>query len=150
MPRNETANWSMKTALFVTDCSIDSALSLRNWLSAHARQPLRLTVVYPYDIPGGQSLSRDTLKPARTEALTQLKSWSGLLDTIGTDWLTTETLLASPELAISIHLLIRGYDYWLVDDWSQVANPALAAVLNQGSTRTRPLSIAQTPVLMTA
>jgi hypothetical protein len=140
----------MKTALFVTDCSIDSALSLRNWLSAHARQPIRLTVVYPYDLPSGLALNRNTLQPAKTEALSQLKNWSAMLDTIDITWLTTETILASPELALSIHLLIRNYDYWLVDDWAQVADPALAAILNQRTTQTRPLSIAQTPMLVTA
>ena len=140
----------MKTALFVTDCSVDSALCLRNWLSAHASQPIRLTVVYPYDIEGGQSLTRDTLQPARAEALRQLNSWSAQLDTIDAGWLTTETLLASPELALSIHLLIRGYDYWLVNDLVDIANPAVSAMLSRSTTRTYPLSLAGTPMLAMA
>lgn len=140
----------MKTALFVTDCSVDSALSLRNWLSAHASQPIRLTVVYPYDIDSGQALTRDTLQPAKAEARRQLNNWSAQLDTIDASWLTTETLLASPELALSIHLLIRGYDYWLVNDLVEVANPAVSAILSQGTTRTYPLSLAETPLMAMA
>jgi hypothetical protein len=140
----------MKTALFVTDCSIDAALSLRSWLAAQASQPIRLTVVYPYDIAGGQALSRDTLKPAKADAVAQLKDWSDLLDTIPASQLTTETLLASPELALSIHLLLRGYDYWLINDGEQVTSPAVSAILSQRTTQTRMLAGAHSPGLIMA
>lgn len=130
----------MKTALFVTDCSIDAALSLRHWLAARNSQPVRLTVVYPYDITRGQTLSRDTLKPAKAGAVAQLDNWSALLDALPAGHLTTETLLASPELALSIHLLLRGYDYWLVNDEEQITSPAVAAILNQCTTRAEVLS----------
>lgn len=135
----------MKTALFVTDCSIDAALSLRNWLRAQGSQPIRLTVVFPYDIARGQALTRNTLQPARADALTQLSTWSALLDTIPASWLTTETLLASPELATAIHLLLRSYDYWLVNDTEQAVSPSAAAILRQRTTQTRMLSCTNRP-----
>ncbi|MCX6217212.1 hypothetical protein [Spirosoma sp.] len=136
----------MKTALFIVDCSVDSALSVRNWLSAHSHQPVRLTVVLPYDIDEGQSLEKSTLQSAKSEASTRLKNWCALLGDTNPGSVVTETLLANPELAISMHLLIRRYDYWLVEDWSLVANATLSAILNQPNLQTLPLIINPEPV----
>ncbi|GAB3020712.1 hypothetical protein [Spirosoma pulveris] len=139
----------MKTALFVTDCSVDSALTVRNWLSAHSHQPVRLTVVLPYDIDEGQPLDKKSLQSARSEAGSRLKNWSALLGDTDPGSLVVEPLLASPELAISMHLLIRRYDYWLVEDWSLVENATLSSILNQPALQTRPLAIDLAPALVT-
>ncbi|SOD93390.1 hypothetical protein [Spirosoma fluviale] len=139
----------MKTALFVTDCSVDSALTVRNWLSAHSHQPIRLTVVLPYDIDEGQSLDKKSLQAAKSEASNRLKNWSDLLSATDPGSVVAETLLANPELAISMHLLIRRYDYWLVEDWSLVTNPTLSSILNQPTLQTLPLAINLAPALVT-
>jgi hypothetical protein len=109
----------MKTAFYLTDCSEDSAQRLRRWLADRADASIRLTVVYPYDIEEGQSLTQTTLRPAKEEARTALKNWSSALQWNGN--LQPETVLASPELALSIYLLLRSYSYWLVDDTEYIS-----------------------------
>lgn len=108
----------MKTAIYLTDCSEESAQRLRHWLADRADTSIRLTVVYPYDIEEGQPLTQNTLRPAKEEARSTLKNWSSALQWDG--HLQPETVLASPELALSIYLLLRSYSYWLVDDTEHI------------------------------
>ncbi len=129
----------MQTALFLTDCSVDSALSLRNWMAERAHQPLRLTVVHPYEIKVGDPLHKSVCKPAKTNALARLDNWTAMLGDIDNQQITTETLFASPNVALMIHLLIRGYDYWVVENWSVVDEPAVGALLEQTRTKVRAL-----------
>ncbi|MBO0935424.1 hypothetical protein J2I47_02575 [Fibrella sp. HMF5335] len=110
----------MQTALFITDCSVDTALSLRTWLAQPRHHPLRLRVVYPYDTPAGEPLHKSVCQPARTEAIARLANWTAMLGAVDTTCLHTEVLFATPSVALSSHLLIRDYDYLLLDDWSAV------------------------------
>ncbi len=129
----------MQTALFLTDCSVDSALSLRGWLAGHTHQSVRLTVVHPYEMAGDKPLHKSVCKPAKTEALARLDNWMAMLGEADTTCLTTEALFASPNVALMIHLLIRGYDYWVVEDWTLADSPSVAPLLEQTSTKVRSL-----------
>jgi hypothetical protein len=106
----------MKTALYITDCSADSALRLRQWLTAQTNNAIRLTIVFPYDVEPGLPLTRNTFNPVKEVANQQLKSWSEALE--GT--ISSETVLATPDLALTIYLLLRSYTYWLSDSYEQV------------------------------
>jgi hypothetical protein len=108
----------MKTALIVTDCSANSACLVRHWLTDQTDESIRLTIVYPYDIEEGQALTKSILRPAKEEARARLKNWSAGLAWEGN--LLTETVLASPELALTIYLLLRSYTYWLVEDIERI------------------------------
>ncbi|CCH02877.1 hypothetical protein FAES_4878 [Fibrella aestuarina BUZ 2] len=125
----------MNSLLYVTDGSVDSALTLRNWLTAHTQPAPRLTVVLPYDLAPDQPLHKDVLRPAKAAAEGHLQQWVAMLGDAKLGNLTTETLLASPEHATTLHLLIRPYDGWLVDD--QDLMEMMADVLAR--TRTQPL-----------
>lgn len=129
----------MQTALFLTDCSVDSALSLRGWLVQHTHEPLRLTVVHPYEIEGGDTLHKSVCTPAKSEAVARLAHWRAMLGEVDTIHLNTEALFARPNVALMIHLLIRGYDYWVVDNWAMAAVPSVAALLEQSGTKVRSL-----------
>ncbi len=115
----------MKTALFLTDGSVDSALSLRCWLATNPELSIRLTVVHPYDIELGTTLTKNTYQIAKQQAINRLEHWLNMLPQPWAVELKTEILLASPELAVTIHLLLRPYTYLLVDDQAFVlpANP---------------------------
>jgi len=122
----------MKKALFVTNCSVDSALALRNWAVENKQESIALTVVHPYDLESWE-LNKQAIKEAKQRAQYQLGSWLELLARLdGPDgWpgtLQTETLMASPRLAATIHLLLRTYDYVVVEDpWNQT--PLVSAEL---------------------
>lgn len=121
----------MKTAFYLTDCSDSSAHLLREWLATHTDESIRLTVVYAYDIEEGKPLNQSTLRPAKEEARTTLKNWSSSLNWDG--HLQPETVLASPELAQTIYLLLRSYTYWLVDDAAYITQ--FADILAKTSTQ---------------
>ncbi|MBO0951808.1 hypothetical protein [Fibrella forsythiae] len=124
----------MQTALFVTDCSVDSALALRNRLTA-THPPIRLTVVHPYDIESGQPLNKTVLTVARGAAIARLKAWKAVLGDEQGHNLKTEILFASPELALRIHMLIRRYDA-VISDGQWLVNPhELANLLAQTGTQ---------------
>lgn len=127
----------MNSLLYVTDGSVDSALTLRNWLAAQPQSAPRLTVVLPYDLTPDQPLHKDVLRPAKAAADDRLRQWVAMLGDAKPDNLTTETLLASPEHAITLHLLIRPYDGWLVEDRFLVET--MADVLAR--TRTQPVNL---------
>jgi len=138
----------MLTALFITDCSVDSALLLRTWLSEQTHQPLSLTVVHPYDIPTGALLHKSVCQPAKAEALTRLNNWTAMMGNSENVYLTTEILFANPEVTLTIHLLIRGYNYLLVDDWSPVSPTALPLMLAKTRTTVQSIYCAVSPELV--
>ncbi|RYF65962.1 MAG: hypothetical protein EOO39_23905 [Cytophagaceae bacterium] len=125
----------MQTALFVTDCSIDSALALRNRLTSSTHPPIRLTVVHPYDIAVDQPLNKAVLKVAREAAIARLNTWKTILGDTHGHQLKTEILFASPELALRIHMLIRRYDAVFTDDQWLVTPHELADLLAQTGTQ---------------
>jgi len=121
----------MKTALYITDCSIDSALALRNRLAMSPNVPFRLTIVHPYDLEPDQPLNKVVLKEARQAAATRLTNWKTALGDTHATSLKTELLFASPELALRIHLLIRQYDAVIIDEQWILAPQELASLLAQ-------------------
>ncbi len=123
----------MKTALYVTDGSVDSALLLRHWLTEQHATACRLTVVLPYETEPGERLHKDALRPAKAAAESRLQTWSAMLGDVGLHRRATQTLFASPEHALTIHLLMFHYDYWLVDDNQQMVS--LAGVLTRTATQ---------------
>ncbi len=147
MPGNEPLRL-MLTALFITDCSVDSALALRNWLSEQSHQPLSLTVVHPYDIPPGESLHKSVCQPAKADALSRIANWTAMLGNPENTRLTTEILFSTPEIALTIHLMIRGYDYLMVDNWSPVSHTALPVMLEKAGTKIQSICVDQTPVFL--
>lgn len=113
----------MKTAFFLTDCSVDSALVLRRWREANPDEAIRLTVVHPYDIETGVALSKETYRQARQQAAARLERWLGMTPQPWLGAIKPETLLAPPALAIDMHRLLRSYDYLLID-WQTFGLPA--------------------------
>ncbi|GAB3786979.1 hypothetical protein GCM10028818_51140 [Spirosoma horti] len=106
----------MKTAFYSTDCSVDSALALRRWLVMNADEAICLTIVHPYDIAAGTPLGKEACRAARQQAKARLDLWLEMLTQSWEGELRPETLLSSPELAITMHLLLRSYDYLLLDE----------------------------------
>ncbi len=124
----------MKTALFITDGSVDSALSLRRWLSTNPEAAIRLTVVHPYDIELGTTLTKNTCRVAKQQSVDRLEHWLNMLPQPWPGELKTKTLLASSELAVTIHLLLRPYTYLLVDDQTFGSPMNLDSLLNKTTT----------------
>ncbi|CAN5497754.1 hypothetical protein BH09BAC4_BH09BAC4_14720 [soil metagenome] len=106
----------MKTAFYSTDCSVDSALALRSWLATNADGAIHLTVVHAYDIEAGTALTKEAFRAAKQQAKARLDHWLEMLYQSWTGEVKPETLLASPELAITMHLLLRSYDILLLDE----------------------------------
>ncbi|MCK8493900.1 MULTISPECIES: hypothetical protein [Spirosoma] len=106
----------MKTVFFLTDCSVDSALFVRRWLTDQNEAVIRLTIVHPYDIEAGDALTKETHRVAKQQAVTRLARWLDMIPASTSVELKPETLLASPELAAKIHQHLRAYDYILVDE----------------------------------
>ncbi|GAB2583526.1 hypothetical protein [Spirosoma areae] len=119
----------MKTAFFPTDCSVDSALALQRWLVATPLKAIQVTVVHPYVIEAGITLNKESYRVAKQQAIVRLEHWLALLPPSWPGELKTETLLASPELAVTIYLLLRPYNYLLVDD--QPFGLPATTILNQ-------------------
>jgi hypothetical protein len=134
------SNWIMQTALFITDCSIDSALALRNRLASPNQPPIRLTVVYPYNIADDEPLNKVTTKAAREAALSRLRNWKAIVGDTQANCLTTEILFADAALTLRIHLLIRHYDAVFTEDLSQPVSPILADLLAQTGTELHSLT----------
>lgn len=106
----------MKTAFYATDCSVDSALALRRWQTANPNESLRLTILHSYDLDDSLALNRETYRAAKQQAKARLDQWLEMLTQSWAGELNPETLLASPELAITMHLLLRSYDFLLLDE----------------------------------
>lgn len=104
----------MKTACFITNCSVDSALTLRRWVDTHSDETIRITVVHPYGVDAGITLNKETCRTAKQQATARLDHWLAMLPTLRNA--KPETLFSSPELALKMYLLLRYYDYVLVDD----------------------------------
>ncbi|WP_020604286.1 hypothetical protein [Spirosoma spitsbergense] len=106
----------MKTALYVTDGSVDSALLLRAWLTRQPTNFCRITVVLPYSISPDEPLHKDVLRPVKEKALTLLQNWQSMLGDSQIWPMALEPFFATPEHALTIYLLLRHYDYWLTDN----------------------------------
>lgn len=113
----------MQTALYLTDGSVDSALAFRSWLAHFNKGSFRFTVVLPYNLPAGEPLHKSVSGLARQAAQQRVAKWLAMVnETVAADILT-DVLFASPAQALSIHLLVRQYDY-LVQDEGWVNKPS--------------------------
>ncbi|UFH54542.1 hypothetical protein [Spirosoma sp. KNUC1025] len=126
----------MKKALLLTDGSVDMALSLGQWLNRQT-EPLELTVVYAYALvqEANQPLKAAAHREANQKATENLNRWLDFLPQPWPDKLRTEVLLGNPELVLTIHLLLRQYDYLLIDFWQKGILSAFVACQNQITTQ---------------
>ena len=131
----------MKKALLVTDGSVDQALSLSHWLETQS-DPIDLTVVYGYTIaqPANQSLRAAVYREAKQEATESLNHWLSFLPASAPVQLHTELLLGDPELVLAIYLLLRRYDYLLIDVWQQGVRSTYKLCQRQISTQLQCIS----------
>ncbi|WP_338874645.1 hypothetical protein WBJ53_03400 [Spirosoma sp. SC4-14] len=125
----------MKTACFPTDCSVDSALALRGWLTTHSSEAIRLTVVHTYDIEVSDRLTKESYRIAKQQAQSRLEQWLDMLPQSWAGACKPETLFSSPELALKMHLLLRSYDYLLVDDQLASVSADVDALLSRASAK---------------
>ncbi|QIP11633.1 hypothetical protein G8759_02790 [Spirosoma aureum] len=123
----------MKTAFFLTDCSVDSALVLRRWLESNPDNALHLTVVHPYDIEECAVLNKETFRAAKQQAESRLERWLDMLPQLSK--LKAETLFSSPQLAIKMHLLLRSYDYLLMNEQTFTWSADTETFLRQTTTK---------------
>lgn len=117
----------MKKALILTDCSIDQGIALTNWLK-NQPEPIDLTIVYAYALAPelSQALKAADHRMAKEEARQILHNWLHFLPNTNSGTYRTDTLLGNPELVLQIYLLLRQYDYMLVDFWQQDVLTAFA------------------------
>lgn len=134
----------MQTALYLTDGSVDSALSFRSWLTHFDGAPLRFTVVLPYDLPVGEPLHKSVCGPAKQAAQEQLANWLAIVNEGVAATIRTEVLFASPAQALSIHLLVRQYDYLVQDEWLHKKTNSL--LMLSARMETRVLYVGNSPV----
>ncbi|GAB3713601.1 hypothetical protein GCM10027592_52950 [Spirosoma flavus] len=133
----------MKTALFVTDGTVDAALSLRNWLTNNAGHSLHLTIVYSYDIPVGDPLTKSVCGLAKAEALNSLNRWKAILGNNPGSQITYKPFFGSPKQALAMHLLIGSFNYWLTDEQWPPDDVTLRTAFIQGTKQTRPILLSE-------
>ncbi|GAB3543886.1 hypothetical protein GCM10027577_13490 [Spirosoma fluminis] len=100
-------------------------------MANHAHEPICLTIVYPYDVKAGTSLTKETCRTIKQEAKSRLDQWLDLIPQTASDQIKPETLLASPKLAVKLHMLLRRYDYLLVDAQVQELSDETRTMLSQ-------------------
>lgn len=130
----------MKKALLLSNGSVDLALALNRW-TASQPEPIDLTVVHAYTLTcaAGLPLKADVYRQAKQQATRQLAQWLDFLPwssefTAPADRpgkLHAEILLGDPELVLTIHLLVRRYDYLLVDAGQKAALSAFMKCQSQ-------------------
>lgn len=136
----------MKKALLLTDGSVDMALSFNRWLETQS-EPIDLTVVYAFDLNkrADLPLKASLFREAKQTANEQLTRWVSFLSKTGLGEFRTEILLGEPELVLTIHLLLRRYDYLLIDLNQNDALSTYRACQRQINTQLRCLSLRQNP-----
>ncbi|QMW00877.1 hypothetical protein [Spirosoma foliorum] len=141
----------MKKALLLTDCSVDLALTVNRW-AANQVDAIDLTVVYAFALSqtDNQPLTAATHRAAKQEANANLGQWLNYLTTPWSGKIQTETLLGDPGLVIRIHLLLRQYDYLLIDLEQQEVASAFLACQNYTTTELHRLTVAEEVRLTTA
>lgn len=142
----------MKKALLMTDGSVDMAMSLNQWLNTQP-EPIDLTVVYTFTLnqTAGQPLKAAVYREARETATEDLNRWLNFLPQPCSDQsrpgqsslsqLHTEILLGGPELVLALHLLLRRYDYLLIDVWQKGFVSAFKSFQGRISTQLRYLGL---------
>lgn len=134
----------MKKALILADGSVDMALSLNQWLAVQP-DPIDLTVVYGFALrqPPDQPLLASLYRDAKQAARQELIRWLTLLTQPQPGLIQAELLLGEPELVLTIHLLLRRYDYLLIDGF-QSGNVATYTLCQpQITTQLRNLNVSE-------
>lgn len=92
------------------------ALSTNRWLNDQS-EPIDLTVVQAYGVPSDadKPLKAGAWRLAKQTAADGLSRWTEYLVNGKPEWLHTELLLGEPERVLMIHLLLRQYDFLLID-----------------------------------
>ena len=137
----------MKKALLLTDGSVDMALSLNRWLETQA-ELIELTVVYPYSPAQGvsQPVKAVVYKKAKQKAAEELNRWLDFLPQAGLGQLHADVLSGDPKLVLTVHLLLRQYDYLLIDFWQRGVLSAFVTCRNQITTQLRCLGLPEGPL----
>ena len=110
----------MKKALLLTDGTIDMALSTNRWLNDQS-EAIDLTVLQAYGVQpeADKPLKAGDWRLAKQAAADALGRWAAYLVGCRPGLLHTEQLLGEPERVLMIHLLLRQYDYLLIDAGQQ-------------------------------
>lgn len=141
----------MKKALLLTDCSVDLALAVNQWVT---NQPdsIDLTVVYAFSLSSdeNQPLKAAAHRTAKQEASENLRQWLNCLPTPWPGKIQTETLLGEPELVMRIHLLLRQYNYLLIDHAQQDVVSAFVACKSYIATELQSLNSTEVPIFSPA
>lgn len=126
----------MKKALLLTDGSLNQALLLSRWIDQNQAEPVDLTVVYAYTLTdtNKQPLKAADYRSAKQEACDSLNRWLNFLPAPWPGNLQTETLVGDPDLVMRLHLLLRRYDYLLIDFCQQGVLSAFMACRQQVTT----------------
>ncbi|WP_080059480.1 hypothetical protein [Spirosoma aerolatum] len=134
----------MKKTLLLTDGSVDMALSFNRWQETQS-EPIDLTVVYAFDFnkDADQPLKASLFREAKQTANEQLNYWVEFLSKARLGAFRTEILLGEPELVLTIHLLLRRYDYLLIDLSQKDALATYRTCQRQINTQLRCLSLRQ-------
>lgn len=142
----------IKKALLVTDGSIDLALSLNRWIETQS-EPIDLTVVSAYSLNQltGQPLKAAAYREARQQASEELAGWTAFLPEFSPEQpvqLRTELLLGETEQVLTLHLLLRRYDYLLADGCQQQILSTFTSCQRQIATQLRWLSPTEAPAYL--
>ena len=121
----------MKTVLYPTDCSVESARSLKEWLSRQIGEPVKITVVHPYDIMPGSPLTKATFKEAKVQADQRLSDWLQATGMASKATLEQRAILGGAEVLVKSFLALFPYELLLVDDNGFGLTQGVTTFLNQ-------------------
>ncbi|GAA4458474.1 hypothetical protein GCM10023189_30800 [Nibrella saemangeumensis] len=121
----------MKTVLYPTDCSIESARALKEWLSRQIGEPVNVTIVQPYDIMPDAPLAKASFKEAKQLADQRLSQWVQAAGIAGKATIDARSILGGAEVLIKSFLALYPYDLLLVDENGFGLTNGVTAFLNQ-------------------
>lgn len=101
----------MKTVLFLTDCSFESAAALRSWRRRHGPADWHVTVVFP--IPAADRVTR-TLSEHKARKLFLL--WQQLVEEEDPMGLLCISEPGDPDDVVNSWLATEAYDHLLIED----------------------------------
>lgn len=110
----------MKKALILTDCSVDQAIALTNWLR-NQPEPIDLTIVCAYALTPepGHTMKATDHRAAKDKARQKLHNWLNFLPNADSVMYRINALSGNSKLVLQTYLLLRQYDYLLVNFWQQ-------------------------------
>ncbi|GAA4417001.1 hypothetical protein GCM10023187_49050 [Nibrella viscosa] len=121
----------MKTVLYPTDCSTESARALKEWLSRQIGEPVKLTIVQPYDVTPGAPPVKASFKDAKQQADQRLNQWVQAAGVIGKAIIDQRSILGGAEVLVKSFLSLYTYDLLLIDENSFGLTNGVTTFLNQ-------------------